>query len=448
MHNKSRRAPKDKPRSLSLKQIPDAGNKGLFLIGSDGRILKINKAFTDILGYAARDIRQLTFIDLKQGRSPVQSDTEKRIRQYEFYYLYMCETEPSLFMLTGKHGESIPVHMQSVISCDADNKLYQAIGIIEKVDKINATKKSASQASSNREVLALIKDYKNILDNTADAIIVFDLNSRIVTVNPATERMLCFTNQELLGMLLVGLSPKKATYTCTTGELITIDDKWVKQQTELYNQLFQKGRIQCQSFLLRKDGKVVPVEMSLSVMKGSTGKLSSTISICRDITQRMLVENKLAQAYEDLEKKVVERTIELEEANTALRVLLKRIDHEKTQLGENIMQNIHTSIAPYIDKIKKGQLDPESRKSVDVLEENLETLLSPFSQSLSSPLFKLTSTEIKVANLIRLGKPTKEIAHMLNISFNTAATHRNNIRNKIGLRNKKEPLKTHLQSFT
>jgi DNA-binding CsgD family transcriptional regulator len=53
-----------------------------------------------------------------------------------------------------------------------------------------------------------------------------------------------------------------------------------------------------------------------------------------------------------------------------------------------------------------------------------------------------------VANLIRQGRSSKEIAKMLNVSTAAISFHRHNLRKKMGLLNKKTTLRSHLQSLT
>jgi DNA-binding CsgD family transcriptional regulator len=59
-----------------------------------------------------------------------------------------------------------------------------------------------------------------------------------------------------------------------------------------------------------------------------------------------------------------------------------------------------------------------------------------------------TPTEIQIANLLRRGKTSKEIAELINSSPKNVAFHRENIRRKLGLKNKKTNLKSYLLSLT
>jgi DNA-binding CsgD family transcriptional regulator len=55
--------------------------------------------------------------------------------------------------------------------------------------------------------------------------------------------------------------------------------------------------------------------------------------------------------------------------------------------------------------------------------------------------------ELQVANLIRQGKTSKEVARLLNLSIRTVDSYRDSIRKKLGLKNKKVNLRTYLASL-
>ncbi len=64
------------------------------------------------------------------------------------------------------------------------------------------------------------------------------------------------------------------------------------------------------------------------------------------------------------------------------------------------------------------------------------------------PCKSLTPQEIQIAELIRQGKRSKEIAALFGLSVGTVITHRNNIRKKLNLSSRDANLRSHLLSLT
>ena len=169
--------------------------------------------------------------------------------------------------------------------------------------------------------------------------------------------------------------------------------------------------------------------------------------ITTDNTARKRAERELERHRNHLEDLVRERTIDLEEANTALEVLLRKREKDRKDLEENMLFNVKELVLPYLEKLSTGALDRRQEVLLKIAESNLNEVISPFVRGLSNRYLRLTPTEIQMANLIKQGRTTKEIAEMLCLAPSTIDFHRDNIRNKLGIKKKKVNLKTYLSSL-
>lgn len=171
--------------------------------------------------------------------------------------------------------------------------------------------------------------------------------------------------------------------------------------------------------------------------------LTAVANTLAGIIELKNAQHKLKKRGEELEIK----SRDLEEANTALRVLLKNRDEDKIEFEENLMFNVKEMVEPYLEKLGNSRLNGWQQSCLGVLKSNLNDITSPFAHRLSSKYFNLTASEFQVAKLVMNGKRSKEIASLLNVSEKTIEAHRKNIRKKLGLRNKKANLRAHLLSF-
>ena len=180
--------------------------------------------------------------------------------------------------------------------------------------------------------------------------------------------------------------------------------------------------------------------------------LEREASKCRENLEKA-VESKtrqLAAAKRNLrsrEKELENRARELEDLNSALRVLLKKREEDRTEIEERIVATIKKNVLPRIDRMSSRNLSEEQRLDLEILRSSLEDIVSPFIKNLSSSFLDLTPTEIEVAQLIRQGFTTKEIASAMRLSLNTIMTHRYKIRTKLGLKKQKKNLRTFLRSL-
>jgi DNA-binding CsgD family transcriptional regulator len=116
-------------------------------------------------------------------------------------------------------------------------------------------------------------------------------------------------------------------------------------------------------------------------------------------------------------------------------------------MEEKILANVNDLIRPYLEKLNKGHLDVNQRAYIKLIEDNISNIISPFLHNFSKKYPNLTPQEIQVVALIKSGKTSKEMAELLNISERTINFHREHIRKKLGLANKKVNLRSYLLSM-
>lgn len=308
--------------------------------------------------------------------------------------------------------------------------------------------------------------YRTLLESSPDPIVVYDMQGVATYVNPAFEQTFSLSRDELLGKQ-INFVP---------------EENWPETKKAIESMLSGKKIKLFETRRLTRDGKILDVQISSTLYRGSTGQPIGNIVILRDISDRKRAEKELQKYHGHLEELVAERTDELaqanlklekeieerkriekalrkrekelqaqshhlEEVNTALRVLLKQREEDKKELSEIVLSNVQELVNPYLQKVISGRLDTRQRTLVRILETNLNNIISPFIKRLTSRLVNLTPVEIRVSGLVKEGKTNKEIAELLLISKNTVLFHRHNIRSKLGLKNKKINLRSHLLSF-
>jgi PAS domain S-box-containing protein len=284
----------------------------------------------------------------------------------------------------------------------------------------------------------LIRFLWSAVEQSSEGIAISDLEGNLQYLNNAFAKKHGYTPDELVG--------KNLSIFHATHQMPSVED--ANRQTKKTGEF--KGEIWHQ----RHDGTVFPGLMHNSLIMDDRNKPIGMMGTLRDISDIIQAEEALQKSKKELERKVKKRTKELEinnrqfqELNTALKVLITKKDEDKNILEENILSNVNKLILPYLEKVKKNSLDDNQKLYLGILESNLKEIISPFSKKLSSKYMNLTPAEIQVADFVKHGKRTKEIAAILNLSFKTIESHRESIRKKLGIKNKKTNLRSYLISL-
>lgn len=149
-------------------------------------------------------------------------------------------------------------------------------------------------------------------------------------------------------------------------------------------------------------------------------------------------------------RRVTEKALEaerrsLEEANTALKVLLKYREDDKRELEEKLVSNVKQLVLPYVKKLEAGKLDALQRMTVALIDTNLNEIVSPFLNNMKS--FKFTPRQLEIIAFIKEGRTTKEIAQLLAVGKDAIDLQRFLIRKKLGINKNKANLRSFLMSL-
>ncbi|RXJ70624.1 helix-turn-helix transcriptional regulator [Veronia nyctiphanis] len=121
-------------------------------------------------------------------------------------------------------------------------------------------------------------------------------------------------------------------------------------------------------------------------------------------------------------------------------------DSGGAQMSDDLKRDIEETHLPEV-KAKLGQLeDPSLKLCLEIIQTNMETLLTEPDVN-NQLLSVLTPSEFQVAEFIRSGMSSQEIANTLNVAKKTVENHRNSLRNKLGITNRGVNLRNYLQTL-
>ena len=432
-------------------------NDGIMVaVGETGIAVYANKKATEITGYSSSELQKLTIKDLAHPH-----DYEKINKRYKAIIagkFFSARYEPRLIRKDGRpvnlevtssktvwHGETADL----VIFRDIDHrketeKKHKKIkdgleDLVQKrtVELSQAVERLEEEISNHKETAMRLREAENkfrtLVEQPPNAIIYIaslDETSSTLYISPQIEPILGYTQEEFKADPdLWAKSIHPDDYDRVIAEVATCH--------ETGEQFVSEYR------MIRKDGSLIWFNDHARIVQLGDGDRSYLLGINTDITQQKQMENALRKREEELTQK----SEHLEEVNVALRILLRQIEKEKEEIKENILVNLKQLVFPNIEKLKGSRLDNSQAAIVSILETDLKDITSPLVTRLSSVYLKFTTTEIKVANLIKDGRNTKEIAELLNLSPNTVMFHRYNLRRKLGLKGHNINLRSYLRSF-
>ena len=186
---------------------------------------------------------------------------------------------------------------------DGEGRIVAAVAIFNDVTEQKRAEKARREIEER---------YRVVVETASDAIIMIDEESRIEFVNGAAEKVFGYAKAEMIGESLTMLMPEP---------LREIHLASFKRYNETGRRNLRWESIELPG--LRKGGERLPLEVSFGEFF-KDGKRYFT-GFMRDITERKRAEERIRRLNEELERRVEERTSQLEQERATLDTILNNL---------------------------------------------------------------------------------------------------------------------------
>jgi PAS domain S-box-containing protein len=398
-----------------LSKTLDSIDEAVFIIGPSHReiVNTCNSCVEDVFGYRPEEL--------------INQTTEKLHLNRKMYEHFATIGEPVLekngrfeteYRMKRKDGKIIDTY--NTVTVLHKEKGWQG-GVVSTVRDITEKKQVEDELKRINTLL------NNVYSSLDEAVFVIDPQDRsIISCNEAAVSMFGYAKNEMIGRNVRMLHKSKEMYDLFGNILFT--------------SLRSEGVLRLCFNMRKKNGDIFPTQHTATPIKESNGSISMVVSVIQDITNQKIIIRNIVKHEKELE----ERQQRLQDLNSALKLMIEQRDKDKKNMEQSFSESIHEQVMPYIHRIKKEGLSSLQKEYIDILESNLQEVISPFMHRISDKLMHLSPSETRVVHYVKQGYSTKDIASALDISPRTVEYHRDNIRKKLGIKNRKTNLKTYL----
>ena len=215
--------------------------------------------------------------------------------------------------------------------------------------------RNVTQRRQAEEALAIRHDeLDSILASVGEGVLGMDTEGRATYVNSAFERLTGWNEEEFIGRN----GHETLHHSHPDGTPFPLEECPV-HRTVAQGLLHH----QAEDTFWRRDGTSFPVEYTSAAVRDRNGTITGAVVVFRDITERKELERERRRHREELERKVAERTAELQAANRELesfsysvshdlRAPLRTIDGFSDALVEDYADQLDDDARGYLDRIQ------------------------------------------------------------------------------------------------
>lgn len=229
-------------------------------IDREGRIVSVSDLWLKTMGYKRDEVLGAKSIDFL---TPLSRRYAREVVLPAFYKTGDCTDVP--YQMVRKNGEIIDVLLSATAERDASGEIERSLAV-----SIDVTQLTSARAW-----------FGSLVASSQDAINSVARDGKLLTVNPAFERLTGYTRGELLRMKFQDLTPP---------EYRALDEAAFKRL------LAGEPSVEYEKEYQRKDGSRVPAHLTAFTVRGRGGRLLGYAAIIRDVTERRRLERELVES--------------------------------------------------------------------------------------------------------------------------------------------------------
>ncbi len=368
------------------------------------------------------------------GREPEEIIGENWFQRFVPERLSEATYEAFEKLMAGELGQA-EYHENPILTISGDERLVNwhnsllrdengnVIGTLSSGDDITERKMAEDELRKSRDRLELV------VNSTNDVLFDWpDINVNKIWLSPKFFKLLGYEVSEFeptLEKLIEMLHPDEQDGGA----------QWVQDM------MHYKEPFEAEYRIRKKDGAYIWIQVKGGTYYNEAGEPTRMSGSVSDISRRKEMEAELIRTAQQL----AEEQKGLKSANITLRHVLDSIQTDRAEYKRLICEEIEQALLPSLKKLQNKEISHDSNEIANLIE-NLTAILHQDTDSFSTNLANLTPREHQICDLIRENRSSKEIAKMLNVSLSTIHKHREEIRKKLGLTNKKVNLASYLRT--
>jgi PAS domain S-box-containing protein len=229
---------------------------------------------------------------------------------------------------------------------------------------------AARDITEQRKLERLLLFQAQIVSHVHDSIVVVNFEGKILYWNKGAERLYGYSVKEALGR-----------------HVSLIQESELDIQS-LWERIEAGDGIEIETLLRKKDGQLFTGLLSLSLLLDDDNQPLGIIGFCIDISERKRLEEELRRSHAELERKIRDRTADLEKANKAKDIFLANMSHEiRTPLS---------GVIGFSDLLLERELAEDIRNDVVVIRDSADAALSMLNDILDLSRIELGMVDLRL----------------------------------------------------